>query len=305
MHYKIFDEQNIGYLYREKVLDLYIRGQLQSGVFEIPGDVSSQFISGLLFALPLNDGDSIIKVTTPLESQSYIDLTLQMLEKFGIEIINHNYEEFIIRGRQYYKACDYEVEGDFSQAAFYLVAAALDNPITIQGMNLESKQGDKVILNILKDMGCTITRKEEGDAVYSGLLSSALKIDGSQCPDIVPIIALACALSHGVSEIVNIKRLRIKECYRLSATVELINALGGIALEHTDTIVIQGVPCLTGGSVSTYNDHRMAMLAAVASTVSENTIVIDNKDCVKKSYPSFWDDFSKLGGVISEFDLGE
>lgn len=305
IYYNIFEKQGIGYLYREDVLDLYVRGQLLPDVFEIPGNVSSQFISGLLFALPLMNGDSVIKVTSPLESKSYIDLTLDILDKFGIRVMNNQYKEFIVFGNQSYKPTDYEVEGDFSQAAFYLCAGALGNQISIKGMNLDSKQGDKAMIDVLKFMGCTLNEGEEGSSVYSGLLSSSIKVDGSQYPDIIPAIALCCALSHGVSEIVNISRLRIKESDRLSAIVEMINLLGGIAIEQNDSMIIQGVSSLHGGNVSVYNDHRMAMMAAIASTVCDNAVVIDNKECVNKSYPGFWDDFKMLGGVVDEFDLGD
>lgn len=304
VYYQIFDQQNISYLYKENVLDLYIRGQLHAGVFEIPGDVSSQFISGLLFALPLMDDDSKIVITSPLQSKGYIDLTIQMLNRYGIEIINHDYQELIIPGGQYYHPCDYVVEADFSQAAFYLVADALGNDIVLDGLNLESKQGDKEAIDILQRMGCQLTPKERGYQLYPGILS-ATDIDGSQCPDIIPVIALACALADGVSYIRNIARLRIKECDRLSATVEVINQLGGIAKEYDDYMIIEGVSKLQGGTVSSYNDHRMAMMEAIASTVCEDVVVIDNKECVKKSYPSFWEHFSMLGGVYDEFDMGD
>lgn len=304
VYYHIFDEQNIGYLYRENVLDLYIRGRLRGGVFEIPGDVSSQFISGLLFALPLMDEDSKIIITSPLQSKGYIDLTIQMLNQFGIEIENHNYQEFIIQGNQHYHPFDYCVEADFSQAAFYLVAGALGNHVVLKGLNLKSAQGDKEAIDILERMGCQLTVMPEGYQIYPGLLS-ATTIDGSQCPDIIPIIALACAVSEGVTRIENISRLRIKECDRLSATVEVINQLGGIAKELDDAMIIEGVSSLNGGSVSSYNDHRMAMMEAIASTVCEDVVVIDNKECVSKSYPRFWEDFTMLGGVYDEFELGD
>lgn len=304
VYYKIFDQQNIAYLYQEDVLDLYIKGQLKAGEFEIPGDVSSQFISGLLFALPLMDDDSKIVMTSPLQSKGYIDLTLQMLEQYGIHIENHNYQEFIIEGRQSYQPCDYSVEADFSQAAFYLVAGALGNNVVLKGLNLKSKQGDKEAIDILKRMGCQLTLKEDGYQMYPGLLT-ATSIDGSQCPDIIPIIALACAMSEGITEIKNIARLRIKECDRLMATVEVINQLGGIAVEKEDAMIIEGVKSLRGGKVSSYNDHRMAMMEAIASTVCEDVVVIDDKDCVQKSYPSFWEHFQMLGGVYDEFDMGD
>ena len=304
VYYKIFDEQNISYLYRENVLDLYIRGQLHGGLFEIPGNVSSQFISGLLFALPLMDQDSKIVITSPLESKGYIDLTLQMLNQYGVYVINKDYQELIIPGGQRYQPHDYEVEADFSQAAFYLVAGALGNQVTLKGLNLKSKQGDKAAIDILESMGCQLTQKDDGYQMYPGILN-ATTIDGSQCPDIIPVIALACALSEGVSVIENIGRLRIKECDRLSATVEVINLLGGIAKEGEDSMIIEGVKHLHGASVSSYNDHRMAMMEAIASTVCDDVVVIDNKECVKKSYPSFWEHFKMLGGALDEFELGD
>lgn len=304
VYYKIFDQQNIGYLYKEDELDLYIKGQLQAGEFEIPGDVSSQFVSGLLFALPLLDNDSRIVMTSPLESKGYIDLTLQMLNQYGVQIENKNYQEFIIHGGQTYQPCDYYVEADFSQAAFYLVAGVLGNDVILNGLNLSTRQGDKEVIDILERMGCQLTVKEKGHQMYSGTLT-ATTIDGSQCPDIIPVIALACALSEGVTHIKNIGRLRIKECDRLSATVEVINQLGGIAKEEDDSMIIEGVKTLQGGKVSSYNDHRMAMMEAIASTVCQNDIVIDDKDCVQKSYPSFWEHFVMLGGVYDEFFMGD
>lgn len=304
VYYKIFDEQNIGYLYQEDVLDLYIKGQLKAGEFEIPGNVSSQFISGLLFALPLLDDDSKIVISSPLESKGYIDLTLQMLEQYGVHIENHNYQELMIPGGQTYQPCDYDVEADFSQAAFYLVAGALGNDVVLKGLNLSSQQGDKEAIDILERMGCQLMLQDDGYHMYPGHLK-ATTIDGSQCPDIIPVIALACALSEGVTRIENVGRLRIKECDRLSASVEVINQLGGKAKEEADAMVIEGVKTLRGGQVSSYNDHRMAMMEAIASTVCQEKVEIDDKDCVQKSYPCFWEHFTMLGGVYDEFNVGD
>lgn len=297
IYYNIFEKQGIPYLYREKVLDLYIQGRLSPDEFYIPGDVSSQFISGLLFALPLLDGDSIIHITSPLQSKGYIDLTLQMLEMYGIKI-EYNNQKFYIKGNQSYKACDYTIEGDYSQAAFYLVAGALDNNIIIKGLNMNSLQGDKEAIDILTRMGCTFVEVQEGYRVECKQLV-ATDIDASQCPDIIPVIALACAKAKGVSRIYNAKRLRIKECDRLSATVEVLRCLGIDVLEKDDEMIITG-SIINGGIVSSYNDHRMAMMEAIASTVALDNIVIDNKECVKKSYPSFWNHFIELGGKIDE-----
>lgn len=303
VYYDIFEQQGISYLYRENVLDLYIRGRMHGGEFEIPGDVSSQFLSGLLFALPLMDEDSRIVITSPMQSKGYVDLTMQMLEKYGIHIENHDYREFIIRGGQQYQACDYRVEADFSQAAFYLVAGALHNDVLLQDLNIDSYQGDKVVIELLKQMGCQFERTAQGDRMSCQKMH-AITIDGSQCPDIIPVMALACAVSEGTSRIENISRLRIKECDRLKATVEVINQLGGQAKEFEDAMEIQGVASLQGGYVSSYHDHRMAMMEAIASSVCDQPVVIDDEQCVDKSYPDFWEDFQSLGGDFYECELG-
>ena len=304
VYYDIFDQQGISYLYRENVLDLYVRGRMHGGEFHLPGDVSSQFISGLLFALPLMDEDSRIVMTSPVQSKGYIDLTLQMLDMFGIQIENHDYQELVIKGRQRYQPCDYRVEADFSQAAFYLVAGALNNQVCLQDLNNESYQGDKVVVDLLRQMGCQYTETTSGMCMHSNGLK-AISIDGSQCPDIIPIMALACALSSGTSYIHHIGRLRIKECDRLKATVEVINQLGGQAIEMEDAMEITGVEKLQGGQVSSYHDHRMAMMEAIASTVCLEPVIIDDEQCVEKSYPRFWEDFQQLGGVFDECKLGE
>ena len=273
-YYEIFERQNIGYLYRENVLDLNVVGELKPDLYRIPGNISSQFITGLLFALPLLSFDSIIEITTPLESKGYIDLTLQVLKLYGIEIVNHEYKQFIVRGRQEYKARDYRVESDFSQAAFYLVAGALGNDVTLLDLNLDSLQGDKATI-----------------------------VDASQCPDVIPVVSLALAVASGHSEVINAGRLRIKECDRLQATVEELNKLKAHAVEHESSMELDGVETLTGGNVSSHDDHRMAMMLAIASTVCKEPVIIDNKECVKKSYPSFWEDFEMLGGKIDGGNL--
>lgn len=295
IYYDIFDRQGVAYLYQENVLDLYIKGKLKADEFHMPGDVSSQFISGLMFALPLMEEDSKIIMTSTLESKGYIDLTIQMLNLYGIEIINHDYKEFIILGQQQYIAKDYHVEADFSQAAFYLCAGALGNDVVLKGLNLDSFQGDKVVIDILKKMGCKLLEVKDGHIIKADNLK-AVDFDGSQCPDIIPVLSLVCALSEGTSTISSLARLRIKECDRLTASVEVINQLGGSAQVQGDDMVIEGVKELQGGSVSSYNDHRMAMMEAIASTVCKNQILIDNKECVAKSYPNFWEDFRQLGG---------
>lgn len=300
--YEIFERQNIGYLYRENILDLNVIGSLKPDLYRIPGNISSQFITGLLFALPLLSGDSIIELTSPLESKGYIDLTLFILKLYGIDILNHEYKQFIIRGRQEYQPCDYRVEADFSQAAFYLVAGALGNDVVVQNLNLESLQGDKAVLDYLKKMNCTLQTCEDGIKVVCHDLK-ATTIDASQCPDVIPVLSLALALSRGHGQVIQAKRLRIKECDRLSATVQELNALKAQVIEHEDSMEFNGVSCLEGGHVCAHDDHRMAMMLAIASTVCQQPLIIDNKECVKKSYPGFWEDFVSLGGKIDGSNL--
>lgn len=297
--YTIFNRQNIHYQYQKDCLNLNIEGKLLPDVFEIPGNVSSQFISGLLFALPLLEKDSVIKITSPLESRGYIDLTLEMLSRFGIVIENNNYQEFLIKGNQQYLPCNYYVEADFSQAAFYLVAGALGNDLIIKGLNMDSKQGDKEVLTILESMGASICKVENGLKVCCHQLQ-ATNIDGSQYPDIIPILSLAACLAKGKTIIYNAQRLRIKECDRLKAVATELGKLGANITEQEDGLIIQGVDALHGNSVSSWNDHRIAMTLAIASTCMKEPLVIDNKECVKKSYPNFFEDFIKLGGLCDE-----
>ena len=301
-YYNIFENQGIEYSCEEGNLNLIINGKLKPGNFKVEGNVSSQFITGLLFTLPLLNSDSKITITTKMESKGYIDLTLQVLKLYGIEIVNHEYKQFIVRGRQEYKARDYRVESDFSQAAFYLVAGALGNDVTLLDLNLDSLQGDKATIDFLKQMNCEIVENDEGIKVVSHGLK-ATTVDASQCPDVIPVVSLALALASGHSEVINAGRLRIKECDRLQATVEELNKLKAHAVEHESSMELDGVETLTGGNVSSHDDHRMAMMLAIASTVCKEPVIIDNKECVKKSYPSFWEDFEMLGGKIDGGNL--
>jgi 3-phosphoshikimate 1-carboxyvinyltransferase len=299
VYYNIFDKQKINYTYKKDVLDLHIQGRLQSGDFSIPGDISSQFITGLLFALPLLEGDSTIHITSPLQSKGYIDLTLDMLKLYGITIENDDYETFTIKGHQAYKAHDYEVEGDFSQAANYLAAGALGNDVVISNLNLESAQGDQAAIKILESMGATLEETEKGVAMRPGRLQ-ATNIDASQCPDIIPVMAAVCALSQGTSLIYNAKRLRIKECDRLHATCEVLKACGVMVAEKEDAMVITGCDFVSGAELSCFNDHRMAMMEAILATRAYGDFTLDDASCVAKSYPNFFEDYQMLGGQFDE-----
>lgn len=302
-YFDIFDEQKIKYEHPEdRVLPLEIDGKLRAGEFNIPGNISSQFISGLMFSLPFLEGDSTINITTNLESVGYIDMTLDMLKRFGIEIENNNYKSFNIKGNQRGKAVNYKVEGDFSQAAFWMSAGLLNGDINCKDLDFSSLQGDKIIVDILEKMGGNISRNSF-NAKKS--LTHGIIIDASQCPDLVPILAVVGALSEGTTKIINAARLRIKESDRLKAMATELNKLGADVSELEDGLIINGKKTLKGGIVESWNDHRIAMALGIAALKCEKPVTIRGSQCVSKSYPEFWKDFKKLGGDICEWSMGQ
>lgn len=305
-YYEIFDRQGIKYSYKEGILDLQTEGKLKADEFRVKGNISSQFITGLLFALPLLDGDSKIVITTELESKGYIDLTLRAIKDFGVEIINNDYKEFVIKGNQKYKSIDYRVEGDYSQAAFFLCADALLNKVIADDLKLDSLQGDKEVIDILKRMGVEFKNIDNGIlGERKGELVSTI-IDGSQCPDIIPVVTLVAALSKGTTEIINAGRLRIKECDRLNAVTVELNKLGADITEKEEGLVVKGVEKLKGGvNVWSHKDHRIAMTLAIASTMCDSAIILEDYECVSKSYPQFFEDFKSIGGVFDEWNMGK
>ncbi len=303
-YYDIFSRQNIDYETTHGQLPLKVTGSLKPDDYYIPGDISSQFITGLLYALPLLDGDSTIHITTELESKGYIDLTLDVLKHYSIQIHHENYKTFKIKGNQSYVSQDYTVEGDYSQAAFWIVAGLIDNGLTIEGMRLDSGQGDRMILDIVKQMGGKIVEEEHAIHILPSV-THGIEIDASQCPDLVPILSVLAAVSKGTTKIINAARLRIKESDRLASTTSELNKLGAEIIEAADSLTIHGKDHLKGGIVDSWNDHRIAMALAVASIRCTDQVKITNSDTVKKSYPTFWEDFKKLGGEIDEFDLGK
>ncbi len=303
-YYEIFDIQKVSYENTDGKLPLTINGKLKPGEYKIKGDISSQFISGLLFALPLLNGDSKIIITTELESKPYVDLTIEMLEKFSVHVENNDYKEFIIKGNQTYSSSDYKVEGDFSQAAFWLTAGLLGKNMVCHGLDMNSLQGDKAILKIIENMGGQISIEEDKVTAMHSKTRGTI-IDASQCPDLVPVLTVLAALSEGTTEIINAARLRIKESDRLSAISWELNRIGADIEEKEDGLVIRGKENLTGGVVNSWNDHRIAMALAVASIKCKEPVIIKDAFCVKKSYPNFWQDFKALGGNINEWNMGE
>ncbi|SDQ28321.1 3-phosphoshikimate 1-carboxyvinyltransferase [Carnobacterium viridans] len=291
---ELFEAQSLHYKQAAtENLQLSVAGPLTSGIYEMRGDISSQFITGMLLTLPLLTEDSILKITTHLESKGYIDLTLSVLQSFGIVIEqDEDGQEYRIKGQQAYTARDYTVEGDYSQAAFWLSANALGNELLVNGLDSDSLQGDQAIVSIL-------------ETVNGGSNDSERIIDGAQVPDIIPVVALVAALSKGKTKIINLERLRIKESDRLVATQKELTALGAQIEIVGDSLLIEGVSELSGGQeVWSHKDHRMAMMLAIASTVCQEPIHIKDTDCVKKSYPNFWETFQQLGGKIHEWNMG-
>ena len=284
-------------------LPLTVRGRLQPGEFNLRGDVSSQFLSGLLFSLPLLAADSTIRITTPLESRSYVDLTMAALAEFGIRVTHHDHHEFYIAGRQCYIPKNYTVEGDFSQAAFWLVAGTIGSTIRCNGLSESSLQGDKIITSLLKaaggDIQCINNAIHANPATTCGTV-----IDAADCPDLVPVLAVLASVGNGETRIIRAGRLRIKESDRLAATACELAKLGADIREDGDSLVIQGKAELDGGEVDSWQDHRIAMALAVASIRCNRPVIIGGAECVNKSYPGFWRDFVSLGGIINERSLG-
>ena len=282
-------------------LPLEIKGQLKSGIFEIPGNVSSQFITGLLLALPILEGDSEIVLTSPLESVGYIAMTIRTMKQFGVNI-QATEKGWHIKGGQSYKTCDYTTDGDWSQAAFFMVLGAVSGKVTVKGVAKDSTQGDKKCAEILARFGAKVTQLDNEVTVEKGELK-AITIDASQIPDLVPVLSVCAAFAEGTTKIINAERLRIKECNRLKATAELLNNLGGKVKELSDGLEITGVSSLKGGNVNGYNDHRIVMSAAVCAARSDEDITATFAMSINKSYPDFYIDYNSIGGKANVLDL--
>lgn len=293
---EIFDK--LGIQYSQTDQSLIVQGSLKPGDFVIDGSVSSQFITGLLFALPLLDADSRIIIMNELSSKAYVDITLDVMKSFGINIENNSYNTFVIKGRQKYKSQSYTVEGDFSQAAFFLVAGALGCDIICDGLSQESLQGDKKILEILRETGAEILQL--GDTSFKAQSTPnmhGITVDADNTPDLVPILAVLFAFCQGESRIINAHRLRLKESDRLAAICDVLKKMGADIKEGENFLIIQGKQSLYGAEVSTHNDHRIVMATAIAACRCKGLVNIGGAmKAVKKSYPDFFEDYKRLGG---------
>ena len=282
-YFDLFDQKGI--FYEQKDGQLTVTGMLTPGEYRLRGDVSSQFFTGLLFALPLLNGPSAIIPTTPLESEGYIQMTLQAMGQFGVEmpVTMSLPPQYHPQGNQTYRAADASVEADWSQAAFWYAAMYLWD-VDVQGMNLRSAQGDRVMADY-----------------YDRFFMWADSFDLSNCPDLAPPLAVMAALRSGggVTRLTNAARLRLKESDRLTSVSQVLGALGADVTEGPDFLEIRGRETLAGGvTVDCFNDHRIAMMAAIAATRCVKPITITGAECVAKSYPNFWEEYERLGGKI-------
>ena len=280
-YFDLFDEKGIAYEQNEDTL--VVRGRLVPGEYRLPGDVSSQFFTGLLYALSLLDEPSSVISTTRLESSEYIDMTVEAMARAGVEVRRgEDNKSYYITPVQYKRFAG-GVEGDWSQAGFWYAAKALGNGVEPSGMSLDSAQGDRVVAEHFRSL------TQEGDVT----------IDVSDCPDLVPPLAVMAAVRSGTARLVNAARLRIKESDRLASVTATLNALGAYVEEGYDSLTIHGRNSLAGGvAVDCCNDHRIAMMAAVAATRCEKPVTLLGADCVKKSYPNFWEHYQELGGDL-------
>ena len=278
-----------GITFVSETMPYIIKGKLTGGRYEIEGNVSSQFITGLLFALPLIDGDSEIVMTSRLESRPYVDMTIDTLRKSGI-VIEETRDSFRIKGNQKYLPHDQAIEGDYSQAAFFFTANALGADIQVENLVPDSFQGDKKILEIIHDMW------------YNEPVGS-FRADCSDIPDLVPILAVLAAFGKGESVIFNAARLRIKESDRLAAVSDMLDRLGGDVTVTDDGLIIRPTGNMTGGEVDSFGDHRIVMAAAVAATGCSGDVIIRGAQAVEKSYPDFFKDYTNLGGKANVINM--
>ena len=289
---------------------LTVSGSLRPGRFELPGDVSSQYISGLLLAAAVMDRPSEIRVSGAVESRPYVNLTLKVLDMYGVpsEAISGQAPDggrltvFRVEGGGFHSPGQVAVEGDWSNAAFWLCAGALGgSPVSVEGLDLASPQGDRTILAALSRFGTRIVRSTGSATVVPERLAG-FDLDARDVPDLVPVISAVASCAEGTTRIRNCGRLRLKESDRLQTTTETLRALGACIEVSGDDLVIEGRERLAGGTVASHNDHRIAMMAAVAATRCERPVEIRGAEAVAKSYPAFFDHYRLLGGSVETLE---
>lgn len=275
-------------------------GDLSGNIIELDSKINSQFLSGLLFALPISHFDTEIRLSAPFKSKGYLDMTLDILKKFGIKIYNHKYMTFKIHGFQEYKPFDYVAEGDFSHAAFYLAAGALGNFIVCNGLDTSTAQPDKSIINIIEKMNGRIVVENNSIAAIPTLLKGT-HINIGKTPDLLPAVAVMAIFAQGETIISGIE----DEKERAGNIAEQLNSLGATVIEQPGKLVIEGTDHAYGGTADSCFDHRIAMAVAIASTCCDSLVCINNSECVSKSYPNFWEHFNSIGGQTEEWIMGK
>lgn len=286
-----------GVKFSSPMLPLEISGKLTAGEYLLPGNVSSQYVSGLLMALSITEGESEVVLTSDLESTSYVNMTISTLSMFGAEVIRTE-RGYKISGQSRLKSPGRAVaDGDWSNAAFFICAGAFKDEVTVTGLDPFSAQGDKKVCEFLKRFGAAVISVNSQVTVSAENLL-ACDIDLTDTPDLLPILAVVAASAKGTSRFSGAKRLKLKESDRLLTVADMINSLGGDAKVLPDGIIVTGKP-LVGGVVDSHNDHRIVMAAAIASTLCQEPVIITNAQAVNKSYPTFFEDFKRLGGDAS------
>ena len=280
-HYVIFDRDTLPFT---------LGGRLEGGFFSIPGNISSQYITGLMLALPLTGGGTV-HLTTPLESKGYVDLTVSTVEQFGVTISPSD-DGFCIPSGEY-KSRSISIDGDWSNSAFWLCAGALAAPVTVHGLDMSSLQGDKAVIRILAQMGAGVSVQDNCVTVSPGELC-AVEIDAGDIPDLIPVLAVTAAFCQGKTRIYNAGRLRLKESDRITSTAAMLRSLGGEVSETDDGLLITGRDRLSGGFAQSFGDHWIAMAAAAASVGCIGEVVVDDMSCTAKSYPDFCRDWETL-----------
>ena len=273
-------------------LPISVKGPMRGGGLHVDGSLSSQFITGLLMALPLSPNDTVLHVEN-LKSRPYVDMTIDLAARFGVAIEHNNYEQFYIAGGQHYTPCTYNIEGDWSGASCLLVAGATAGSITIRNLNHISLQADLAIIEALARAGAEIITTNSSVTVHGGPLH-AFEFDATDCPDLFPALAALAASCEGTSVLTGTQRLTYKESNRAETIAEVFGRLGiGVDLSEENTMRITGGP-VSSAVVDSHNDHRIAMAAAVAALSSDDSVVIEGANAADKSYPNFWNDLDTL-----------
>jgi len=277
-------------------------GGIRGGKTSIRGDISSQFISGLLFACPKAQQDTEIEVTTRLESRDYVQMTLEVIAKHGVKVSTApDISSLCVPSNQSYRPCDHTVTGDFSSAAFLLAAAAItSSKVKVKNLEYQTAQGDRRIVDILKCMGAEVKLGDDYVTV-EGKQLCAVDVDAQDIPDLVPVCAVLACYADGTSEIYNAKRLRYKESDRLNALHAELSRMGADIAMEKDKLIISGLCRMHGATVDPHNDHRIAMACAVAALGAEEQTKILNAECVNKSYPQFFEHLRLLGANVVGF----